>query len=648
MPCFFIPPNRIHFIHPEFWYLTSINVPLLMKFPLFGFLLFTIFSLYSCKEKEEGVQASINSIIELQEKSKISIQDSSYVFLKEAEQLFSTQVSIPDSLRAENEYLIGLYFENEEQLDSAAVHYFKATQWVQDSIKSPREVLYFRKAWGLYLLLEDHTNGLSISNRFISLLVPNDFENLALAYDFSENVYMSLQNYSMALEFSEKGAKAYSEKGDISNLTRKKIDQAFLQYFNLGNSKDAFKILDSLAEKSDGFSENLRAQLYDKYGILRFYAKDYSQSRENYQKALEEIKRIPSLESGQRNQRLGSQYANIMEVCIELKEYDLARKYADSVFLLGIDNVQPSTYQNVLKYQLKLDYETQNDIGSLLSSIDKLRTHQNKVHEEKMEAELLALTEANKRERDLLISQQELEINNLTLKQNRNWLIISICFLFLLIAIGVLFYRQRTIKSEREQLLMQQRLLRSQMNPHFTLNALSAIQRLIRENQEKSVDYLVKFSRLLGLIFENSQDNYIPLKDELESIENYLQLQSLRFPSRFTFQMHRKNGRMDVLVPPMLIQPFVENCIQHGFSDPNIKGKIDLSVVILDDFVFCEIEDNGIGSLPPNPDQSTRSTALIAKFLKKTTGKEIEYINKSEKSENDRGLIVRLHLPYKN
>ena len=605
--------------------------------------------LFACIEKEERVQDSIDRILLLQEKSKVATQDSVYMLLKEAKQLLRTSILAPDSLKAENEYLIGTHFERKNQPDSASIHYFNATQWVKDSIKSPRKVIYFRKAWSLYLQLEDHSNGLSVSNRFLSLLEPTDFDNQALAYNFSENVYMSLEDYPAALEFNKKGVLAYTRKGDTSNLVRKNIDQAFIQYINLGNRQNAFTILDSLVKNSVDFSSNLRAQLFWRYGVLRFYEGDFSQSLDHYLKALKEIKRIPGLESGQRKQRLGSQYANIMEVCIELDKYDLARKYADSVFQLGVSNVRPTTYQNVLKYQLKLDYETKNDISSVLSSLDNLRTHQNKVHQEKIEAELLALTNANTREKNLLVSQQELEINNLKLKQNRNWLFISVCILFLLIVIGVLFYRQRIIKNEKEQLLMQQRLLRSQMNPHFTLNALTAIQRLIRENQERSIDYLVRFSRLLGLVFENSKNNYIALEEELESIENYLELQLLRFPSRFSYHIHYKNkqGIEGVLVPPMLIQPFVENCIQHGFIDATIQGKIDLTIETLDDFVFCEIEDNGIGLHSQELDQNTRSTALIKKFLKKTTGKEVEYIHKREKSTNDTGLMVRLYLPYK-
>ena len=114
---------------------------------------------------------------------------------------------------------------------------------------------------------------------------------------------------------------------------------------------------------------------------------------------------------------------------------------------------------------------------------------------------------------------------------------------------------------------MQQRLLRSQMNPHFTFNTLYAIQNQIKKDPEGAKDYMLKFSRLLRLILENSMQNYVQLEKEIDSLKKYMDLQLLRFPSKFNYQITLKDIEEDdlIFIPPMLMQPFVENSIEHGF-----------------------------------------------------------------------------------
>ena len=115
-----------------------------------------------------------------------------------------------------------------------------------------------------------------------------------------------------------------------------------------------------------------------------------------------------------------------------------------------------------------------------------------------------------------------------------------ILLLLIAIVIGFLifnFYRQRKFKMEQQNFLLHQRLLRSQMNPHFTFNSLSLIKNSIEEDKEQSIKYIQKFSRLLRAIFENSTKDYVPIEDELESLRDYIELQQFRFPDRFNYSL---------------------------------------------------------------------------------------------------------------
>ena len=140
--------------------------------------------------------------------------------------------------------------------------------------------------------------------------------------------------------------------------------------------------------------------------------------------------------------------------------------------------------------------------------------------------------------------------------------------------------------------------LRAQMNPHFIFNSLNSIQNFILKNDdESSSKYLTKFSRLIRMVFENTKNAYIPLERELEALQIYLDLEKLRVNNKFEYEIHidEKINTDDLLIPSMLIQPFVENSIWHGFIHLEKKGELSISFTQSKNSVLCEIKDNGIG-----------------------------------------------------
>jgi streptogramin lyase len=141
--------------------------------------------------------------------------------------------------------------------------------------------------------------------------------------------------------------------------------------------------------------------------------------------------------------------------------------------------------------------------------------------------------------------------------------------------------------------------LRAQMNPHFMFNSLNSINNFILKNDpENASGYLTKFSRLMRLILENSRSEWVPLENELKALELYAELESLRFKNRFEYTIHVENN-VDVTstwVPPMIIQPYVENAIWHGLLHRKEPGsKLNIHVWKTNGIINIEIEDNGIG-----------------------------------------------------
>jgi LytS/YehU family sensor histidine kinase len=142
--------------------------------------------------------------------------------------------------------------------------------------------------------------------------------------------------------------------------------------------------------------------------------------------------------------------------------------------------------------------------------------------------------------------------------------------------------------------------LRSQMNPHFIFNVLNSINRFILSGDEQaSSKYLTDFSKLIRLVLENSKNSRVTLQKDIEALQLYIQMEKLRFTDRFNFSIHISSDidTMYIQVPPLLVQPYVENAIWHGLmhqTDPNNLVTIRYSLPE-DNLLKIEIQDNGVG-----------------------------------------------------
>lgn len=179
------------------------------------------------------------------------------------------------------------------------------------------------------------------------------------------------------------------------------------------------------------------------------------------------------------------------------------------------------------------------------------------------------------------------------------------CLLALLVFAGIFVLFRRRLKAVKNKAALRQQIteleskaLRAQMNPHFIFNSLNAIQELIvTENVEAAYGYLSKFSKLLRLVLNQSEKAVIPLSDELATLHLYLELESLRFRNLFTYAVD-VDERLDeeaVRVPPLLLQPFIENAVWHGLMLKEGEKTLRLTVWPEGAALVFSVEDNGIG-----------------------------------------------------
>ena len=162
--------------------------------------------------------------------------------------------------------------------------------------------------------------------------------------------------------------------------------------------------------------------------------------------------------------------------------------------------------------------------------------------------------------------------------------------------------KRRMARFDKEAAQHETQALRSQMNPHFIFNALNSINAYVQKNEpDKAASFLSRFARLMRLVLENSRQSEVPLKDDLDALDAYLHLERARSGEKFDYRIEVAGDLdpEDVMVPPLVAQPFVENAIWHGMSGKTEKGMIKLSVSRKGDQLLFAIEDDGVGRSSP-------------------------------------------------
>jgi LytS/YehU family sensor histidine kinase len=156
--------------------------------------------------------------------------------------------------------------------------------------------------------------------------------------------------------------------------------------------------------------------------------------------------------------------------------------------------------------------------------------------------------------------------------------------------------------------------LRAQMNPHFIFNCMNSIHHYMHTNPSQAADYLIKFSQLIRHVLESSAQRLVPLNDEIEANRNYMSLEQLRMNHAFEFHFEIDGLNAEAIhVPPMVIQPFVENSIWHGFALRGSGGRVDIRFSKQDTkHILCVIKDNG-------HDESVKSEMDLSHVVKKTS-----------------------------
>ncbi|MBI9072887.1 MAG: tetratricopeptide repeat protein [Melioribacteraceae bacterium] len=542
--------------------------------------------------------------------------------------------------------------------------------------KYEKAIEVFKSAAGIFLEIKD-------TAAYSKVLL-----NLALEY-------VETSQFEEAMKY-ELDALRFCEKADSSNICY------FLQsiselYYTIGNRekwKEYLLLAESLSWNEKYADKFARLEILNEMGALNMSENNYVEAEKSYRqlyKLSEEFdyqhgmaialtnlvpvfeklgKKSEVIDAAQKSIELNiknNRIANVIYGKIQLGEiYRKYKNYSKAVSqlksaqkLVNEKDVTPDltrlfkqfylTYKELGNNRLALNYfEKYSEINDSLLNIES----------KKAIAELETKFQVEKKEHQIEFLNKENEHQNEQLA-NQRLLILAASVAVVLFGI-IIFYvnRQRKNKLKIESLKAQQKMLLSQMNPHFLFNSLTAIQNFLLDNDSlASSDYLAEFARLMRLILESSRKDFISIKDDLNVAQFYLSLQKLRFNNSFNFQVISPEDAniSELQIPPMLSQPFIENAIEHGMKKMhNAEGNVIVDYSINDNYLQIKISDNGDGFDPDKKNQNQKHISYATKITEErisnynnSNKRKIE-MTISSKNNSINGTIVTFTIPILN
>ncbi|MBO9730792.1 MAG: tetratricopeptide repeat protein [Chitinophaga sp.] len=424
----------------------------------------------------------------------------------------------------------------------------------------------------------------------------NDIRNICVATNSIGNIQLTTEKYddaithfNHALELEEK---SHNELGVAINLG------------NLGYAYQGQNKLDlAIQYYKRSLNMNLKmdrpigmAICYNALGAAYKEKKDYATAMEYLKKALEVNDKVDD------KVHVAESYLGIGKLLGAQGKHEEAREnIMESISIStfwGFKSMLMDAYKALAE-----DYKASGDFKKSLEAADKSLLYKDSILDERSAmalAQMQTIYEVDRKDNQIRSLEHDKTVNELRTRRNVTTTFFLAAFLLMAVVGGFFYIRHRNLQAKKQTLQLELRSLRSQMNPHFIFNSLSSIHRYIwSNNQEEASDYLTKFSRLMRLILDNTQHTFVTLNKELESLRLYLDLESLRCNGIFdySFNIDPDINDEEVLIPPMILQPYVENAIWHGLVHklPEEKGLLTIDIVLKNRSLVCTITDNGIG-----------------------------------------------------
>lgn len=558
---------------------------------------------------------------------------------------------------------IGLYFHHMGMINNimgryktAIDHHHKAYEIFTTLNEEYRIIAALNSIGSNYLYLSNYEKAVDYYLKTLKIAEENDDkEIIGVSLQNIGLVYKRMNNYSKAAFYFEKALAIQSKIKNYGGL---------INTYNLyGSAKDqngdylgAIILYEKGLALTDKINnERLQYDIINNLGISYLSLKDYSKAFLYLKKSSNYYQKTNNVWSGA---IANTNYAKTILKASDdiIKKEGIKDKYAIAVSLLkeSIENTQKIESINEEMHARKVLSEVYEKSGDYKNALYEYKQYNqlrkqilnNENKEEILKKELQYESEKKESLAKAEIARQKIIKNSIIFISSV--LLLSGIFLF------AGFRKRQKIKSEQKELLLRSKIadtehkaLRAQMNPHFIFNSLNSIGDYIHKNDLKSADYyLAKFAKLMRGILESSEEKEIPLAEEIKIIEIYMQLEASRLKNKFLYEI-KLNEDIDpqiTIIPPLIIQPFIENSIWHGLSRKEGTGKILIEITKENGLLNIKVEDDGVGRQHMEIDKKSYGVKL--------TKDRIELLNKSKSAsvgvfltDLEKGTKVEIKLP---
>jgi tetratricopeptide (TPR) repeat protein len=491
-------------------------------------------------------------------------------------------------------------------------------------------------------------------------------ENTAACYYNIGKYYLSIADYDRAIGYFMRALDVYSTFDPWGVMNEKGIIGS--TYFKWGNLDKAEESLRSFLTGMEKLNDVYNSNAYDALGDLYFEKKDFKQAlnyyfegKDHYVQPHFQASNLVSIANAYLQLGFNDSALIYIEKAEEICQKEKSVIYFTSNFI-GLDFYYYKYYAATGDRKLALrhletafkDAQTSMNVELLLNYTNELYLYLLKQGDSLQALRYLvqyqiiqdSLNTMNTQARIATFEieqqslQQENEIEHLQTQKTtqRNYYLVGGVFLLMIVlaVISRIFYKRKRDKEQlttefKNQLAQAEtKALRAQMNPHFIFNCLNSINSyVIDQEHEKASDYLIKFSKLIRLILDNSRSETITIEKELETLRLYVLLESARFDNKFAcvYTIAEDVNTSTIMIPPMLLQPFVENAIWHGLMQKEDQGTIIIEIKKADEeFLNISIIDDGIGR--EKAAELKSKTATHKSHGLKVTSQRIEMMNK--------------------
>ncbi|MFM2016589.1 MAG: hypothetical protein RL007_245 [Bacteroidota bacterium] len=477
----------------------------------------------------------------------------------------------------------------------------------------------------------------------------NNHNKMAFIYVQLADIADIFQRYQVSQDFKFKAIRALENANDTATI----IDVSnYLSSLYLFTRHLDSTYLDSsyyYALKALAFSTG-KNERREKMMTLFNNVSDYYYVKEDFNQAIEWVRKTIPYREYLATGQIVLYYGKIADCYLNQKKYKETLPYLDSIKQV-LPVIKSSYYHMTYYLRMHECYKGLGDFETALINYEKYAALTDSVHLEEKAAEITKLERQYaqaKNEQKISDLKQQQEIDSLNIKL----LTFGIAGAILLILLIAIFFRQNVIKNRQIHLEAEQRLNRARMNPHFFFNTLSALQTsaLTEKDSLKIADLLAMYAQIMRSTLESTYEDLIPIEEEADFLGTYLKLQQFRTDSSFEYSITIGEAidPSEILVPAMIIQPFVENAIEHGFSGIAQGGKLEISFDLIGDEVRIKIIDNGSGMGKSSAYKSHKSRAT------EITRDRLFLINKKYKrnanyavveNPDGQGTVIEIKLP---